>query len=184
MLKGSCWVLVSISEVKTMALNSTTIEGSRQMGPVPAPRSGLVVYFCLLTAQTIGAAIILVNGVPVYRQMVGDFANHQPHPGILWWAVVAVIIIQAAYWLRVRLQPSLHWRTHVVIGHMAFFVARLSFIFASASFTVIFFARFDQLSLPPHRILIVLAMLFSLFCYTLELERLAKALSPLESSYK
>jgi len=61
---------------------------------------------------------------------------------------------------------------------LAFFVARLSFIFASASFTVIFFARFDQLSPPPHRILIVLALLFSFFCYTLELERLAKALSP------
>src|SRR5438477_5108135 len=62
--------------VKTMALTSTTIEGSRQMGPVPASRSGLVVYLCLLTAQTAGAVIILVNGVPVYRQMVGDFGNH------------------------------------------------------------------------------------------------------------
>jgi len=130
----------------------------------------------LLTAQTVGAAIILVNGMPVYRQMVGDFPNHQPHPGILWWAVVAVIIIQAAYWLRVRLQPPLPWRAHVVIGHLAFFVARLSFIFASSTFTVIFFARFDQLSLPPHRIAMVLALLFSLFCYTLELERLARAL--------
>ncbi len=164
-----------------MAPGITTIEGGRQMAPAPEPRRGLGVYLFLLTVQTAGAAIILVNGVPVYRQMVGDFANHQPHPGILWWAVAAVALIQTAYWLRVRLQPSLPWRTHVVIGHVAFFVARLSFIFASSTFTVIFFARFDQLSLPPHRILMVLALLFSLFCYTLELERFLLQLTPAAS---
>ncbi|MGN6554554.1 MAG: hypothetical protein ACTHLW_12670 [Verrucomicrobiota bacterium] len=99
-----------------------------------------------------------------------------PHPGIVWWAVVAVVLIQVAYWLRVRLQPPLPGGGHVVIGHMAAFFARLIFILASSTFAVMFFVRFDQLSLPPHRVLLILSLLFSMFCWTLELERLAKAL--------
>ena len=164
-----------------MAASNTITEPICQVAPEPGTRGSLGVYLLLLGAQTVGAALVFVNGLPIYRQMIGDFSKHQPHPGILWWAVAAVALIQFAYWLRVRLQPALPRRGHIVIGHLASFLARLSFIFASSTFTVIFFARFDQLSLPPHRILMLLALLFSLFCYTLELERLAKALSPTES---
>jgi hypothetical protein len=109
--------------------------------------------FALLSVQTAGAGIVLANGVPIYRQLASDFANHQPRPGILWWAVAAVGLIQVAYWLRVRFQPPLAASGHVVIGHLAAFVARLSFILASSTFGVVFFVRFEQLSLPPHRIL-------------------------------
>ncbi|MCW5555709.1 MAG: hypothetical protein KIS67_26565 [Verrucomicrobiae bacterium] len=137
-------------------------------------------YLLLVAAQTVGAAIVLVNAVPIYRQMVGDFSRHQPQPGILWWAVVAVVLMQAAYWLRVRLGLPLPAGGHVVIGHLAAFVARLSFILASAMFTVIFFVRFEELPLSPQRILMVLALLFSMFCWTLELERLARALHGIE----
>jgi len=133
-------------------------------------------YFFLLAVETAGAAIILANGVPIYRQLASDFANHRPEPGILWWGVVAVVLIQTSYWIRMRLQPRMPRNAHVVLGHLASFVARLSFIFASSSFTVLFLIRFEQLSLSPHRILMVLALLFSLFCYTLELERLARSL--------
>lgn len=129
----------------------------------------------LLGVQTIGAAVLLMNGVPVYRQMVGELSQFKRHGGVLWWAITAVALIQLAYWLRVRLQPALPRSGHIVLGHIVFFIARLSFIFASSSFAVIFFSRFEQLSFPPHRILMVIALLFSLFCYALELERLARA---------
>ena len=65
---------------------------------------------------------------------------------------------------------------HVLIGHLAGFVARLSFIYASTMFTVVFFLRFQQLPLPPYRIVMILLLLFSMYCWSLELERLAKAL--------
>jgi hypothetical protein len=35
----------------------------------------------------------MMNGLPIYRQMVGDFSKHQAEPGILWWAVVAVALM-------------------------------------------------------------------------------------------
>jgi hypothetical protein len=133
-------------------------------------------YLLLLCVQTIGAVVVFINGVPIYRQMTGDFSRHEPNPGVLWWAVVAVILIQFAYWLRVRLQPPLPQKGHIFVGHVASFIARLSFILASSTFSAVFLVRFEQLSLPPQRIVMLLVILFSLFCYTLELERLAKAL--------
>jgi hypothetical protein len=135
----------------------------------------------LLLVQTTGAAIVIVNGVPIYRQMVGEFSRHQPEPGVIWWAVAAVALIQVAYWIRVRLQPPLPRRGHVVIGHFAAFTARLSFILVSSAFAVVFLLRFEELSLPPRRFVLILALLFSMFCWTLELERLARALQNTEA---
>lgn len=137
---------------------------------------GSVPYLALVAAQSAGAAIVLVNGVPIYRQISLDAAHHEPRPGILWWAVTALVLMQGAYWSRIYLQPSMPGGRHLVVGHLAAFVARLSFIFSSSTFVVVFLVHFEQLSLPWHRIVMVLAILFSMFCYTLELERLARAL--------
>ena len=139
-------------------------------------RVGSGMYLLLLGVQTAGAAIVLTNGVPVYRQLTRDFANHEPQPGILWWAVVAVALIQVGYWLRIRLAPPLPDMAYVVAGHLLAFMARLSFILVSSTFSVVFLIRFDQLSLPPHRVFMMLALMFSMFCWTLELERFARAL--------
>ncbi len=138
-------------------------------------------YPLLLAGQTAGAVMVLANGVPIYRRIVGDTNRLEPHPEILWWAVAAVSLIQFCYWLRVRLKPALPRGGFPVFGHLAQFAARLSFVFASSTFSVVFLARFDQLSLPPHRIAMVLMLLFSMFCWTLELERLARALNGTES---
>jgi hypothetical protein len=141
-------------------------------------RCGLGVYYLLLAMQTGGASIVLINGIPIYRQMAGDFSKHQPQPAVLWWALVSVALIQIAYWLRLRLQPARPQGTHVLTSHLVSFVARLSFILASSTFGVMFFVRFEELSLSPSRISVVLALLFSMFCYTLELDGLARALQP------
>ncbi len=42
-------------------------------------------------------------------------------------------------------------------------------------FSVVFFTRFKELEFSIWKVLFLLAVLFSLFCYTLELERLGKA---------
>ena len=53
--------------------------------PPPVKLLGPALYFFLLALQTTGAAIIVVNGLPIYRQVVQDFSRHEPEPGILWW---------------------------------------------------------------------------------------------------
>jgi hypothetical protein len=56
------------------------------------------------------------------------------------------------------------------------FVARLVFLLGSAAFSLLFIVNTPPDSIPVFRYLLLLAMLFSLFCYTLELERLGKTL--------
>lgn len=154
-----------------MASQNPTSESGRRVAS--ATRGGLGLYFVLLLVQTTGAAIVMINGLPIYRQMIGDVSKHQPQPGILWWAGAAVALIQVAYWVRVRLRPPLPHGGRILMGRLAGFVARLSFVFAGSTFALVFLLRFEQLSLPPDRSLMLLALLF---CWTLELERLAKAL--------
>jgi hypothetical protein len=44
-------------------------------------------------------------------------------------------------------------------------------------FSVVFFTRFEDLEFSIWKILLLLVVLFSLFCYTLDLDRIAKAFS-------
>ena len=143
----------------------------------PKPR-GLGLYFLLLSVQTVGVVILLANLIPLYRLMALDFANYRPDPRF-WWAIAGLLLIQAAYWLRVRLQPPLPRTGNTVAGHIVSFIAKISFVSVTAAFTQMFLNRYEALismNYPPLRALVVLMLFFSIFCWTLELERLAKAL--------
>lgn len=133
-------------------------------------------YVALVAIQTLGVGIVIVNGLPIYRQIVRDFAGHKPQSGVVWWAIAALAAMQTAYWLRVWLQPPMPRITNVVIGHITGFVARLSFILPSSFFSVAFFVRFEELHFSLLRVSLFLGLLFGFFCYTLELERLSRAL--------
>lgn len=136
-------------------------------------------YFPLLAAQTAGLAILLVNLIPLYRLMVLDFGNYKPDQMPWWWVIGGTLLIQVAYWLRVQLQPRLPRRGNLVFAHILLFAARMIFVSVTAGFTVMFLNRFEQLrdmNYPPLRAAAVLMVFFSIFCWTLEIERLAKAL--------
>ncbi|MGE5295898.1 MAG: hypothetical protein ACM3VT_13820 [Solirubrobacterales bacterium] len=139
---------------------------------------GRGLYFSLLSVQTAGVAILLANLIPLYRLMALDFASYRPDPRS-WWAIAGILLIQVAYWLRVRLQPPLPRARNIVLGHVVSFAARLSFVAVTAAFTDMFLKRYEslkELNYPPLRVLAVLVLFFSIFCWTLELEHLAKAL--------
>lgn len=139
-------------------------------------RSRQGIYWLLFTIQSVGALIVLAKGVPFYRQLESNFANHQPYAGIIWWAVASCLLMQGGYWLRVWLRPPFPSFKNIVIGHVIAFIAQLSFILASSVFAVVFLVQFDKLSLPFHRTCMMMLLLFSLFCWSQELEKLAKEL--------
>ena len=157
-----------------MSPEETAIEKSHS-GP---QWRGLGLYVVLLSLQTAGVAILLANMLPLYRLMAMDFANYKPDLRPTW-AIAGMLSIQIAYWLRVRLNPPLPQGRNIVLGHIVAFVARLSFVAVTAGFTVMFLNRRDALrdiNYSQLRALVVLMIFFSLFCWNLELERLAKAL--------
>jgi hypothetical protein len=57
------------------------------------------------------------------------------------------------------------------------FASRFSFIFGAALFTAIMYYRFPELEKSISRLALLVAVLFSIFCYSLELEWLALELS-------
>jgi len=133
-------------------------------------------YFSLLGVETAGIAIILLNGMPIYHEMTRDVSGHTPNPGVLWWAWAGIILVLGAYLLRIRLRPPMPRSGHAPAGHVIFFVGRLSFVAATSTFSLVFINHPGEMNMPPHRMAVLLVLLFAMFCWNLELERLAKAL--------
>jgi hypothetical protein len=127
-----------------------------------------------LVLELCGAAAIFWHGVPIYRELLaGDF--NQAEPLVRLWAILATASIQIGYWLRYlhRATPSLP--RQVLISHVLMFLARLNFIFTGGVFSAVFFVRFDQVKFSFSGIGLLLVVLFSMFCVTLDVERVGVA---------
>ncbi|WP_457301226.1 hypothetical protein [Phyllobacterium sp. P5_D12] len=93
-----------------------------------------------------------------------------------------VIILHCSYWTRLKwvsVTPPFH---SVFVSHLCSFAGRVCFLFSGAFFSAIFFRHLPELdAFPPFgqavvKTLYVAGILFSFFCYSLELERLGKAI--------
>ena len=93
----------------------------------------------------------------------------------------AVIAMQAAYWYRLQRIPIPFQDSNAVLSHLLLFLGRLSFIFGGSLFAIVFFRHLPELEqdadvwLMIRRGLLLAGFLFALFCVTLELERLGRA---------
>ena len=133
-------------------------------------------YPVLFGAQTVGALILFGFGVPHYRQVLANPAAHKAELETLAWALPSIALIQAGYWLREGLRPPLPQFVNAALGHVVLFLGRFSFVFASGVFTFLFIVPRPDFSIPAARYVITLIGVFSIFCYTLEVERLGRAM--------
>jgi hypothetical protein len=136
-------------------------------------------YWGGLATQVAGTIAILWHGIPIYRQFLTGATDQKADGEVIAWAVVSVVAIQSAYWGARKLLPSVNVPRSVVLGHAALFAARVNFVFAGALLTVFVFVRFQEIEFSFWRSALLIAVLFSLFCTTLELERLGKRLGEL-----
>ena len=97
-------------------------------------------------------------------------------PKILVFGALGATIIQVCYWLDQYWFATLRLRYNALLGHIILFLSRLNFIFASAVFSAVYIVRFKELEISIWRFVLLSTVLFSIFCYTLELERLGRAL--------
>jgi len=91
----------------------------------------------LFTAESAGALIILWNGVPIHRRLLLGHTTQQADPSVFVLGAVAVILIQSAYWIRLRCLPQLQLKRQLVLGHAIQFLGRLSFVFIGEMFSVL-----------------------------------------------
>lgn len=133
-------------------------------------------YWLLFAAQSIGGIFVLWKGVPLYRALI---AGEGALGSMSIIRVVAPIgLIQTSFWLSRRHRPPVlaNGFGHFFGGHVVVFVGRLMFVFVGGVFSSIFYAQLTRLHTDPFKIFLLLSLLFSMFCYTLEIEKLGNAL--------
>lgn len=145
-------------------------------------RSSARSYLMWLTFLSVAAFAILAAIGWVFRTLIDNLGVlHRASPMELGLLLGAICAFHSVYWYRIRNVSIPQWRS-TVLGHVLGFASRLSFVFGAALFSLYFLRHVPELSsnegafvLVP-RVAILLASLFCLYCYSLELERLANAL--------
>ncbi|WP_162261823.1 hypothetical protein [Bosea sp. Root381] len=138
-------------------------------------------YAMLLAAQTACASVVLANIHAVFRILIENIGTpNASAPMTVLQILAAAALGQACYWYRLRKVPIPTGYRNIVLGHLLAFASRLGFIFGGALFSLYFLRHAPMLTLAPLDIAwrgaLLIAVLFALYCYTLELERLGGAL--------
>jgi hypothetical protein len=140
----------------------------------------LLHYILLLAAQTACAAVMLANIHAGFRILIENIGTpNAPEPAGVLVLLIAAALGQAFYWYRLRHVPVPANYRNIPLGHLLAFASRLGFIFGGALFSVYFLRHAPALALAPLDLVwrgaLLIAVLFALYCYTLELERLGGA---------
>jgi hypothetical protein len=85
----------------------------------------LSLYTVLLAVETIGVAIIIWRGVPIY-QLIAKNPGPQDLDLQTVAALVAALLVQAAYWLRQALIPTLKFTSIIGLSDLILFTGRRS----------------------------------------------------------
>ena len=142
----------------------------------------VLAYTLLLLVQTACALVILFYIHAIFRILVEHIGQQQELPtGILIQVVVAALLGQCCYWLRLYRLPIPKGFHSLPLGHALAFAARLGAIVGGALASIYFLRHLPELTKLADgftlfwRSGVLLAIVFALYCYTLELERLAAA---------
>lgn len=131
-----------------------------------------------LGLELLGAGVILTHGVPFYRLVIAGPFQRGSATATIPWAMGAVVAVQTGYWLRQSRPASSPRLRHALPGHLLIFLARLLFTFVSALFSAVFLVHFESVHLDLWRFLLLLAVLFSVFCVSRDVEALGQGLLP------
>jgi hypothetical protein len=146
-------------------------------------RQEKVVYLLLTTVQFIGTNFIIWHELPTLRQLLLRPGEVVAEPYNPWLMTLAIAAAQCAYWYRLIEIPIPFKNPNVIANHVLLLWGRLNFIFGAALFSVVVFRHLPEMEAGDFwfamtRAPIFVLSLFAMFCFTLELERLAAALSP------
>lgn len=138
-------------------------------------------YLVLLLVQTLCAIVVLYNVRAAFRLLLDSLGTViATSASSAVQIVLAALIGQACYWWRLRHVTIPAAYSGLVIGHLVSFAARIGFIFGGALFSLYYLRHVPELDLGyldlSWRGALLIAVIFALYCYTLELERLGNAM--------
>ena len=137
-------------------------------------------FWCLVAVQFLSAKIIFWQGLPVYRKLM-DGKKDEATPVEMSFVLLAVSLMQTAYWLAHRLGPRLQFGRHVLFGHLLLWIGELSFVFPTTVAVVAVFDESIEWKLDWWRLLILAVSLFAMFCYKHQLGTLGDAMIATEA---
>ena len=136
----------------------------------------------LFLAQAIGATYLFWECVNVYWGLVEDVGETQLlNRTMTALTLVSVMLLQCSYWYRLFKVDLPVQTKRVFLGHLVLFASRLCFIIASALYSFVIFRHLPEIELLTSwttllwRGVLFFLVLFSIFCFTSELERLGNA---------
>jgi len=131
-------------------------------------------YWAYFALESVAALAILWRGVPLYREFLLDehwTGGELQFVGFSW---TCLVVIHVSHWRGLK-----HFR-HVRVPKMNFvgqailFLGRLNFGFVSGVFSAIFYVKYAEIEIDAIRILSIVGTLFTMFCYSLDLERIGR----------
>jgi len=135
--------------------------------------------------QTVAVLLLLWSASPIYRTIpAAPGQKLEVMPGSPVAIILSLVAFHGSYWYRLTRVPIVIGRHGLLLSHLVVFLGGLSFIFGGALFALVIYRHLPDLSqaIDPlqlvSRMLAMLAIQFSLFCYTLELERVGTAMRP------
>lgn len=166
-----------------MLKNTPPIFGQSKVSSLMNRDNIKIGFWCLFAVQAAGTAVILWVGLPVYRCLLSD-QREVATPDTFGSACIAIVVMQLAYWLAFRIQPTLRFRRNVVLAHVLLWLGELSYFFPHALAAVCLLDRFQELektSFLPERLVMLASLLFAVYCFKHQLETVAEAMSESES---
>ena len=132
-------------------------------------------FWCWLATQAACSQFLIWYGVPIYRRL--HAADPQgATPTDLALVLVAVVVMQSAYWLAFRVQPRVRFGRNVVLGHGLIWIGELSLFFSAAVAVFILFDRGGELEFTFWKLFTLAAILFAVSCYKHQLMSLGDTL--------
>ena len=132
-------------------------------------------FWCAIIAQVAGAQVFFWDALPDYRELTaGGQVIGTPKDFAV--ALFGLVIMQSAYWYARNLQPRIHFRHRVVLGHVLLCVSEVSFFFVSALATVAMFDHWRRSEFVLWKLALLVSAIFAFFCYKRQLASVGDAL--------
>jgi len=141
-------------------------------------------YALLLAMQTLAIIVLITGALPIYLTILALPGHQVDLPQSPVMLIASILLFHCAYWFRLTRVPIAVRGQNLFLSHVVLFVSRLSFIFGAAFFGLIAFRHLPSLGQGIDTVKLTLRLgaaivvLFSMYCYSAELERLGQAIRP------
>ena len=131
-------------------------------------------FWTLFVVQTAALFVLASYAIPVYRLLFVGPGLAEPAASARLPLFCAATLMQICYWSRRRFLSVPRLRRDDLSGHLLLFISRSLFVSSATFLPIAFFVRSTDTVPSPFGVVLVPLVLFAVFCYASEVERLGR----------